>query len=395
MVNLIRRLALLVGVAFCALALATPASATDAIDVDGAPVDNGDGTYTVSFDSFSSSRGAYANSFSPPNVDWLMAVNSGASSVLESSFSVSGLSYSVSSFTDDSYSYRRASFLFPMAVSSGASLSVSFNPVLVDFISSSGVGSILDNVSFPVCVSLFDVDKNLIDSIVLDSYVSNSSCVVSFPSVSAHIDYMIISLYIPISYVNSNWSNSHVGVGFSRDNDSIIVVTTFSTATTGLLNGIIDMLQSIVDAVEALPDTLSNIVSAISSLPDLIITGIYNLFIPSEESLQSLYDDFQALLSEHLGAVWQVFDVVFNIFNSLIITTDASTIDFPGITVNLPEGSFVLVPASSVSIVPSGFDAFFAFVRIGVTAIIVFAWLRGLMFRLSVILGGEGGSHDS
>lgn len=84
--------------------------------------------------------------------------------------------------------------------------------------------------------------------------------------------------------------------------------------------------------------TRKGILQTIKDLPVNIINGlvnsIKNLFIPDGAELNQIIEDFKAAMSEKLGAIYQVFDYIVSIFNTILNNNSAgnSCLTFPGMT---------------------------------------------------------------
>ena len=79
---------------------------------------------------------------------------------------------------------------------------------------------------------------------------------------------------------------------------------------------------------------LSN--SILGGLADAIIAGIRGLFIPSDDFLNSWVSQMRALLSDHLGGLYQSVASIVDFAESLPSVTAASTISVP--TFSIPLG---------------------------------------------------------
>lgn len=312
-----------------------------------------------------------------------------------------GYGWSLSTLTNSSV-YLVVNYVFAVSVSSGSNLTFNFIPTVYDYEATDGIKVI--GLSVPYSVALFDSDSNIVGDYFYSTGSSGSVSSASFSSVSSDVSYIALRIHYPVSGI-VDWCYGCIGLGLLRDADGYIATLQYPTVEIGLLNGIIAMLQSIWEAVSSLPALLGSIldvvsslpgiiaewfsscIDAILSLPQLIMDGIYNLFVPSQDDLSGLYDDFEDLMTGKLGAVWQVFDIVLGVFQGLMTTSENGSIHFPGISVNLPEGLFVILPESDVAIWPDGFGALEVAVRTGVTAVIVLAWCNGLLKKMGDFLG--------
>lgn len=80
-------------------------------------------------------------------------------------------------------------------------------------------------------------------------------------------------------------------------------------------------------------ETSKGIWETLKSIPNLILDGIKGLFVPSEDELQSLIDEFKSTMETKLGAIYQVTDMlVVDVFKSIFRPTERnSCITFPEI----------------------------------------------------------------
>lgn len=79
-------------------------------------------------------------------------------------------------------------------------------------------------------------------------------------------------------------------------------------------------------------NTSKGIWETLKSIPNLILEGIKGLFVPSKEELQSLIDEFKQTMENKLGAIYQVSDMLIDVFRSIFSPTDRnSCITFPEI----------------------------------------------------------------
>ena len=79
-------------------------------------------------------------------------------------------------------------------------------------------------------------------------------------------------------------------------------------------------------------ETSKGIWETLKSIPNLILDGIKGLFVPSEDELQSLIDEFKSTMETKLGAIYQVTDMLVDVFKSIFSPTERnSCITFPEI----------------------------------------------------------------
>ena len=111
----------------------------------------------------------------------------------------------------------------------------------------------------------------------------------------------------------------------------------------GLLSSILGWLSNLWDAIISLPGNIAN----------LILDGLSALFLPSEEDILLLQENYSFLFSERLGFIWQGFDWLLNFFSSFVDVLSSSSdyeFEFPGISVPMNGETVVIVEPASVSL---------------------------------------------
>lgn len=120
-------------------------------------------------------------------------------------------------------------------------------------------------------------------------------------------------------------------------------------------------VQTSVDNVgtklDGVQDTLTETKEEITSLPEKIATSISDavvgLFVPSEEDLVGLKDEYEDMLSEKLGFVWQAYDLTTTTVSGIhdnMKEGSAYEFTFPGVKLPMQGEEFVLVPETAVSL---------------------------------------------
>lgn len=378
--------------------LQSPSATAHAVDD---VVDNGDGSYSRYYTVADTFMAGAVSSLLSPTLTTILSSTSSVNTTLNNVFGLYGYGWSVSSRVSSTYAYTRVAYLFPVTISAGASCTIDFRPAVLDYVADTGI--VVNGADVSVRACLYDADGNFVSSPYTSVVAGSSDVSITLSDVSSDASYLILCLFYP-NDLFTDWTYDYFGLGLQRSDDGYVVITTYTSATVGLLGNIIGMLQSIVDTIAGIPDMLqsigdtlsgipdqiSTIIRSISNLPYYISSYLMELFLPSADDLDDCYNDFDALLSDKLGAVWQVFDVCLGVFQGLLSASEDSSVDFPGLTIDLPSGSYKILPSGSVSIWPAGFGALETAVRTGVTAVIVLAWCKGLLARMHAILGAGG-----
>lgn len=114
-------------------------------------------------------------------------------------------------------------------------------------------------------------------------------------------------------------------------------------ATTGLLSSILGWLQSILNAILSLP---ANIASA-------ILDGLQSLFVPSQEDFSTLKANYETLLSERLGFIYQGFEWVVDFATTFLGSMQSAgsySFTFPGVSVPMNGQTYTIIPETAVSL---------------------------------------------
>ena len=119
--------------------------------------------------------------------------------------------------------------------------------------------------------------------------------------------------------------------------------------TVGLLNGIIGMIQNVINAIVALPGNIAN----------AILNGLQSLFVPSQEDFTNLKTQYETLLEERLGFIWQAGEWVVTFGQSILTAVQGGneyTFTFPGISFPMNGTTYVLAEPVQVSLQNAFFD---------------------------------------
>lgn len=149
--------------------------------------------------------------------------------------------------------------------------------------------------------------------------------------------------------------DSDFSIDFRKsDTSSVVDDERRHEETKGLLATIIEWLTSIRDGIV-------NVGTAIAQLPgkiaNLIIDGIKSLFIPSEEDLNGLKDQYEALLSERLGFIWQAGEWITSFGSDLLSALSGGSeaeFVFPGVGFDMNGEHYQLIAEQTVDFDANG-----------------------------------------
>lgn len=141
--------------------------------------------------------------------------------------------------------------------------------------------------------------------------------------------------------------SSKVSLGYWLDASTL----SFSTqdVSSGLLASILAWLSNILDAIVSLP---GRVASAISNV-------LQSLFVPSQEDFTNLKTQYETLLEERLGFIWQAGEWVVTFGQSILTAVQGGneyTFTFPGISFPMNGTTYVLAEPAQVSLQNAFFD---------------------------------------
>lgn len=127
---------------------------------------------------------------------------------------------------------------------------------------------------------------------------------------------------------------------------------------------------------------------SILNLPNLLVEGIKNLFLPSQENVNDFRNKMESLLRDRLGPAYEATEVIEDFaysFGNSPATLDENsapaTLDFPEFTVNLAGADFT-IGGWEVQIIPDGFEDIVAILKTVVNMVCTLAFVNALRNRL-------------
>ena len=154
-------------------------------------------------------------------------------------------------------------------------------------------------------------------------------------------------------------------------------------------------LDGVKEAVGAVKDAVSGVKEEVASLPNKIATaildGIKKLFVPSQEDLSQIKTDYEDMLSEKLGFVWQGFDLLTTFVSDLQTSLESGeeyAFNFPGVKLPMQGEEFVLVPETAVSLENDLMDVLRPVLGIVVSMISVIAFVNMAHDYVLAIISG-------
>lgn len=195
----------------------------------------------------------------------------------------------------------------------------------------------------------------------------------------------------------------HAGAVFSNISDTVYNNCTKYNIISGVHKGThlqvkVDdgtkgLLSSILGLVGNIKDGVGNIVSGITELPIKIWSffedGLKNLFVPSEEDITGIKQDWDNLLSDRFGGLYQSIHLIDDFADSFSNPEEQNTIAVPELTVNLVGSDFTF-GGQDVQIIPDKFSFLIDAIKLIIDILATVLFVNGLRNRfMKDVIGGS------
>lgn len=134
-------------------------------------------------------------------------------------------------------------------------------------------------------------------------------------------------------------------------------------AITNMVTALKDKLSEVITSITTkLQSVLDGIKTALTTLGNFLIDGIKSLFVPTEDDITSMKDDWENLLATRFGALYEVVQLCIDYANSFNSAASVSMVSGSGSTITIPVVSIPLGDVSfdfggwEVDVVPKGFE---------------------------------------
>lgn len=193
----------------------------------------------------------------------------------------------------------------------------------------------------------------------------------------------------------------------NSDNSSVVYTTPFGIYTVDatvdsentIEGGIFAWVKNIFNKIVELPTNIGNhIGTKLTDLGNDLLDGIKGLFIPSEQDIIDIKADFEEILEDRFGAVYESSKIVNDFANSLNSSASTSlipsgdgsvsnygSVSFPEVTVNLAGTPFSF-GGWNVQLKYSGFEALYDALRLITNICATFMVINAMKSRLEGII---------
>lgn len=209
----------------------------------------------------------------------------------------------------------------------------------------------------------------------------------------------------------NNSSNGHLDItsyyGEVNGDDKYNFSIEVATEEAGLLKSVIQWLSGIKDKIQETLSSVSggfsnvisglgNIVNNIIELPAKLWTSISNglkeLFVPNEKQLEDYSNDWDMLLSQRFGALYESGEIMSDIVNNVIgtqvmLAEETGEIDIPLVSLN-SYGIPFSFGGYSVNIIPQGFDFLVVICKRIISVCCTLLFVNALRKKYESVMGG-------
>ena len=169
--------------------------------------------------------------------------------------------------------------------------------------------------------------------------------------------------------------------------DAASDVVSASNSNTQILSDKIDAsTQTLSDKLGEVKDGISN---KLTEIKNDLLEGIKSFFIPSDEVMEEIDDEWDELLSSRFGALYEVSDIITEFANKIKDTEGKKdTITLPQVKVKLVDTDFVF-GGYEVKVIPEGFDLLVTTLKGIISIVCTLLFVNALRKKYDKLVGGN------
>ncbi len=156
---------------------------------------------------------------------------------------------------------------------------------------------------------------------------------------------------------------------------------------TGGLKGIFKQLKELPNKFSGFITNLGDRIGQFfTQLKDNLINGIKDLFVPDEQFMTDYSDTWKSLLSDRLGAVYQVINVIDESWKTIRQSDLQDSIELPVVNIPLPEDNEFSFGGYTVRVVPEGFEFLGTTIKTVTSMVLVIMFIQGLRRKYDEVI---------
>lgn len=141
-----------------------------------------------------------------------------------------------------------------------------------------------------------------------------------------------------------------------------------NSVISGALSGILAWLKSIFNAITELPQKTA----------DLVVNGVKSLFVPSSDAIMATFDTLKSTAESKLGFLYSIFQMVYDLFNSLAsgLTDPMETLTIPRLSLPfkyVTGGELIIWEEMTFDIMPKGLEVLRDLVKLLTSLVLITA----------------------
>lgn len=152
------------------------------------------------------------------------------------------------------------------------------------------------------------------------------------------------------------------------------------------------LLKTVIEWLKGIKNGITEMFNSIAELPSKLWTaienGLKNLFIPDEQFMTDYSDNWDNLLSQRFGAIYDVSQIMFDFVGNIQVSDATNTIRFPEVSLDF-SGSKFTFGGVDVKIVPDNFEVLVNACKLIISVICTFLFINGLRKRYDEVMGVE------
>lgn len=141
-----------------------------------------------------------------------------------------------------------------------------------------------------------------------------------------------------------------------------------------------NIINTVTQKVDEVKTGITEVKDSILDLPNKISEMLIGLVVPDEQTMIEQRDNWDSLLAERFGAVYESVEVMDSIAAAFQSSAETSTITLPAVTVGLAGTDFTF-GGYDVEVVPEGFDSLVTALKLIIDIVVTLAFINAMKLR--------------
>lgn len=205
------------------------------------------------------------------------------------------------------------------------------------------------------------------------------------------VDTSTSAIQSSISSLTSNVTNQLNSVKTAVTNSTNTITFKIDTMSQDIQTGLQNVVESaqqntqniintVTQKVDEVKTGITEVKDSILDLPNKISEMLIGLVVPDEQTMIEQRDNWDNLLAERFGAVYESVEVMDSIAAAFQSSAETSTITLPAVTVGLAGTDFTF-GGYDVEVVPEGFDSLVTALKLIIDIVVTLAFINAMKSR--------------